>query len=270
METAEVCSRQAMQWLAMAEQMENASPGKEIECLQKARIYFAEAARILQDDYSLSASVQQHADTCRKCAEWMQQQGDLPGAIVAWQEAADMYRLLPGSEAKTQNSRCVQLVMQGMMHLKQNPLTRLSLLIAHHERRILQCYTQTAPSLCLAENTRRLADLLMRSQMPQEAEENYTKAIDFCLQLPPEETPYCQAHCRHKLADLLLNYREAPEQAAAQYRQAIALYQQIPNLSQMQTAALLQAQNNLHKAERWMKKQPKMEREDHEQNRDTI
>jgi tetratricopeptide (TPR) repeat protein len=160
------------------------------------------------------------AEVCRLLADMLMEEGRVPAAMQAYQEAADAFGRLPGAEAEAHD--CAQRILSGVRLLRRDPLQRLDLLIARYERELRQLAETPGTEMEQADLSFHTATVFHRRDRFQEAERWYRRSLDLYSNAP--ESHLKQSACHQRLADLYHHELGDDERAAEHYREAIALY----------------------------------------------
>jgi len=165
------------------------------------------------------------AAACRLCGDYLVEAGHVPEAAAVYQEAVDLYHRIGDPQAQQEARACAHQVVEMVDSLREQPQTRLYLLIAHYERRQRQVALDPGTEQIQAELSVQIARVFERRERYAEAIERYREALE--LYARAEQTPEVLlgcAECHHRLATVLSISRRGLPEAAEHYRQAISLY----------------------------------------------
>jgi tetratricopeptide (TPR) repeat protein len=215
-------SERAAQWRDQGERaVRSGDLPVAIESLQRAASILAVVDNAEEPDDRARAEV------CRLLADTLMEDGRVPAAMQAYQEAADAYGRL---NAEAEAHDCAQRILAGVRMLRRDPTQRLDLLIARHDRELRQLAETPGTEGERADRTFHMGTVLHRRDRFHGAEIRYRASLDLYRQAP--ETELKQAACHQRLADLYHHELENDERAAEHYREAIRLYGEFEPLSE--------------------------------------
>ncbi|MGC8668422.1 MAG: tetratricopeptide repeat protein [Chthonomonadales bacterium] len=161
-----------------------------------------------------------HAEACRLLAEVLRDEGRLPEALQALQEAADALAHVPGAEDQVDGF--ARDIVQGANLLRSDPQQRLYLLVAHLEREQRRLAEVPGSLRDRGDCAFRIGTLLHRRDRFAEAERRYREALR--LYRHAEGTEMQQAECHRRLAGLYQYELADTKRAVHHYREAIRLF----------------------------------------------
>ena len=213
-----------------------------------AALHYAEAWRIADESGSVpTVLTRARADACRQYGDALARQEQHADAANIFQEAADLYGQLSAPTDREYARECARKALAAIAALRNDPRSRLYLLIARYVRQQQQLALRPGTWAQQADCCLHIAQILLRRDRPEEACARYMEALELYGQAEQAEvtqdgpsqkevqkTQYeavalAQAECHHRLGNLLANVLiDEPDRinrALAHYNAAIVLYQ---------------------------------------------
>lgn len=173
-------------------------------------------AHIALADEDSTSTIQARGEANRRLADLLADGGDWPGAMPAYQEAADAFGRLPGFDEQARE--CARRIRDGVRALRLRPDDRLFILIARYERDLRNLEVQTGAEKERADCLVHIATILHRCERYNDAAVRFEEAL--ALYCKVDETGLERARTAKMLGDIYFGPLEDDIRAFRYYRQA--------------------------------------------------
>ncbi len=171
-EQAEQCAERAAQLEAGAEQDALAQ-------WRMSTLHYAEAWRMAEESGGVPVALTRaRAHACRHCGDLLARQQQHADAASIFQEAADLYGQLSPPDDQEHARECARKALAGIAALRNDPQSRLYLLIARYIRQQQQLALQPGTWARQADCCLHIAQIFLRRNRPEEAQRPLSRSIE--------------------------------------------------------------------------------------------